>query len=211
MRTQDWEDRWDFDADLLPLDFANTAEWHAGPEPTERLNSYSDLVGWSRAAGLLTETEAGSLLDKAAKDTSEATRTLARAIDVREAIYDIFSALAAHRELPEGALDTINTALSEALEHARITPADEAFTWAWSGEGRLDRMLWPILHATAELLTSDDLERVGECADNRGCGYLFFDTSRNHSRRWCSMEACGNRAKAQRHYSRKVAQEPVTS
>jgi predicted RNA-binding Zn ribbon-like protein len=52
------------------------------------------------------------------------------------------------------------------------------------------------------LVTSKEIKRVGECADDRGCGYLFIDTSRNHSRRWCSMEACGNRAKAQRHYQK---------
>jgi predicted RNA-binding Zn ribbon-like protein len=64
-------------------------------------------------------------------------------------------------------------------------------------------MLWPIAREAANLLTSKDIKRMGECADDRGCGYLFFDTSRNHSRRWCSMESCGNRAKAQRHYQRK--------
>ena len=41
-----------------------------------------------------------------------------------------------------------------------------------------------------------------QCADDRGCGWLFLDTSRNQSRRWCSMKSCGNRAKVRRHRSR---------
>jgi predicted RNA-binding Zn ribbon-like protein len=57
------------------------------------------------------------------------------------------------------------------------------------------------VHDVADLLTSGDLDRVGQCADDR-CGWLFLDVSRNGSRRWCSMEACGNRAKARRHYRR---------
>jgi predicted RNA-binding Zn ribbon-like protein len=60
-------------------------------------------------------------------------------------------------------------------------------------------MLWPVVRDAADLLTSKELNRVGRCADER-CGWLFVDTSRNRSRRWCSMESCGNRAKARRHY-----------
>jgi len=63
-------------------------------------------------------------------------------------------------------------------------------------------MLWPVTRAAVDLLLSDSLAQVGQCADDRGCGLLFIDTSRNHSRQWCSMDACGNRAKAQRHYRR---------
>ena len=65
-----------------------------------------------------------------------------------------------------------------------------------------DRILWPVARSAGELLISDKLDRVRQCADDRGCGYLFVDTSRNRSRRWCSMESCGNRAKAHRHYQR---------
>ena len=66
-------------------------------------------------------------------------------------------------------------------------------------EDALECMLCPVVRDAADLLTSRELERVGRCADER-CGWLFVDTSRNRSRRWCSMESCGNRAKARRHY-----------
>jgi len=61
-----------------------------------------------------------------------------------------------------------------------------------------------VVHDAAGLLTSEKLDRVEECADDR-CGWLFLDVSRNRSRRWCAMEDCGNRAKARRHYKRKRA------
>jgi predicted RNA-binding Zn ribbon-like protein len=53
--------------------------------------------------------------------------------------------------------------------------------------------------SAADLLTTPSVERVRQCP---GCGWLFLDESRNHSRTWCDMRICGNRAKAQRHYER---------
>ena len=63
-------------------------------------------------------------------------------------------------------------------------------------------MLWPIVESAAELLTSERRSRIGQCADDRGCGWLFLDATKNRSRRWCAMGDCGNRAKARRHYLR---------
>jgi predicted RNA-binding Zn ribbon-like protein len=81
--------------------------------------------------------------------------------------------------------------------------SDAEFAWDWAEDpDSLDRVLWVVARSAGELLTSDQLDRVRQCADDRGCGYLFLDTSRNRSRRWCSMESCGNRAKARRHYQR---------
>ncbi len=66
-----------------------------------------------------------------------------------------------------------------------------------------DCLLWPAAHSAARLLTDEKLRSsVRQCADDRGCGVFFLDRTRNHSRRWCSMKSCGNRAKAQRHYQR---------
>jgi len=64
--------------------------------------------------------------------------------------------------------------------------------------------VWPVLLDAADLLTSDMLKRVGECA-GEGCTWLFIDKSRNRSRQWCAMDDCGNRAKARRFYRRKQA------
>ena len=51
-------------------------------------------------------------------------------------------------------------------------------------------------------LTSEELDQVRECAGNT-CGWLFVDMSRNHSRHWCDMRDCGNRAKVRRYYQRR--------
>jgi len=190
-------------AGQLCLDFANTAEWHASDHPEESLTSYAALLAWAQGIGLLSERAAVHLSRAAARDSKAAAAVLAAAIALREAIYRIFASHAHGRAPHAGDLTTLNTALARALPHARLVTTADGYAWDWAPDDHpLDAMLWPIARSAADLLTSADLDRVGQCADDRGCGWLFWDTSKNHTRRWCYMRDCGNRAKARRHYAR---------
>ncbi len=192
------------ESERLCLDFANTSEWHASDHPTERLSSYSDLVSWAQRTGILTDRVAQQLSQESVRRPAEAAAVLEQAIALREAIYRVLSAVAADRPPEEADLAILNETLSQALARLQITGVGGRFVWEWSGdETALDRMIWPVTRSVADLLTSEKLARVGQCADDRGCGFLFLDTSRNLSRRWCDMKDCGNRAKAKRHYDRK--------
>lgn len=189
----------------LSLDFANTVDWRTSDHPQQLLTSYSDLVAWSRHAGILTDDRAQRCLKEAECRPMEAIAVLERAIALREAIYRISSAIS-HGLQPQAVdLDTLNAELSEALARSQIVPTSDGFAWDWVGAGEtLDRMLWAVVSDAADLLTSDDMKRVRGCAGD-GCGWLFLDMSRNRSRRWCAMEDCGNRAKARRFYKRRRA------
>ena len=185
----------------LCLDFANTADWHAGDAPVELLTGYDALLAWGRDTGILDDRQAHWLADEAERSPDAAAATLRRAVILREAIYRLFAALAAAEEPDAADLATINAELADALPHRQLARGDgNRFDWAWQGGG-LDCLLWPVALSAAELLISDDLGRVRQCAGHP-CGWLFIDASRNRSRRWCSMESCGNRAKARRHYQR---------
>lgn len=189
----------------LCLDFANTLSKRLTSHPKELLASYGDLAAWSRQAGLVTEREAGVLIREAKRRPADAAAVLERATALREAIYRIFSAVAGEGPAGGGDLATLNAALSEALPLLGIVPKGGSFAWRWTGDGqRLDRMLWPVTRSAADLLTSGELAAVREC-EAESCAWLFMDRSRNRSRRWCDMKACGNRAKARRHYERKKA------
>jgi predicted RNA-binding Zn ribbon-like protein len=193
------------------LDFANTADWHVSDQPVEYLTSYTELVAWGLHAGTLTSPQAQQLLAEAARRPEDAAALLQRAIALREAIFGIFSDIASGDAPQAPDLDLFNVELSNALAHSRIALARDGFSWEWTGgDVALDRMLWPVLHDAADLLISGDLDRVGQCADDR-CGWLFLDMSRNRSRRWCSMEDCGNRAKVREHYQRTRARAPRSS
>ena len=187
----------------LCLDFANTVGNHKSDQPSDHLADYADLVAWSRHANILTRREAQQLLDQAARERAAADNIFQRAVALREAIYGIFTAIADGASPKTADLDLLNEALARALVHSRIVSTKEGFHWDWSEESTLDRMLWRIARSAADLLTSGDLNRVSQCGDEV-CGWLFIDTSKNHSRRWCAMNDCGNRAKARRHYKRIV-------
>jgi predicted RNA-binding Zn ribbon-like protein len=192
----------------LCLDFANTAEWHLSEHPAERLTSYAELIAWARAINLLPDRAAQQLVRAADQHPTEAARVLDRAVALREAIYHIFVAVAAGKSPSADDQTTLNTELSHTVSKSRLVWNKANFDWGRQGEdGDLDQVLWWILRSTTNLLTSEDIQRVGVCADDRGCGWLFYDTSRNRTRQWCSMRGCGNRAKAKRHYDKVKSEE----
>jgi predicted RNA-binding Zn ribbon-like protein len=193
---------WGSIAGKLCLDFANTVDWHRSDHPEERLTDYGQLVSWARAQRLLSKDGARRLLDRAGREPDAAASVLRRALKLRDAIYDIFTAPVLGKPVDERDLEILNAGLSQAMRGARLEVRDEHISWGWQDGDGFDCMLWPVLRSAADLLASEDRERVGQCADDRGCGWLFFDASRNRSRRWCNMEDCGNRAKARRHYAR---------
>jgi predicted RNA-binding Zn ribbon-like protein len=186
----------------LCLNFANTVDWRLSTRPHEYLSSYYDLVTWSRRVGVLTQKEAQRLLRVARRHQRQADTAFRRAIELRDRIFRIFSAVAAGRQPQEPDLEALNGILSKTLPRLRVIASAQRFEWEWSGtENELDKMLWPVVRSTAELLVSEDVTRVRECA-GEDCGWLFEDVSRNRLRRWCEMKICGNRAKARRHYQR---------
>ena len=172
----------------LCLDFVNTVDPRHGTPREEDLPDYAAVLDWARQAGI----------GVAPLATGNASRAHEEAIALRETLYAIFGAVARGEAPPAKALRHLNDEL--ARRPRRIT---ERFAWAPA-----DDVLAPVVWSAAELLTSGPLERVRECPGDDTCGWLFLDTSRNGSRRWCDMRTCGNRAKARRHYrARRTAQD----
>jgi predicted RNA-binding Zn ribbon-like protein len=203
MDSEGYEEEFEIGEEPLCLEFVNTVSSRKGAVPHEWLSSYANLVTWSYKAGLLSYERAQGLLRRAQTEPSSAASVLARAVALRNAIYRIFSAYAAERPIPPDDLDLLNRELPEAYRHVQLAPLGDSCTWSWQDDSSaLDVFLWPVLRSTADLLTSPDLERTGEC-QNPTCGWLFLDTSKNHSRRWCDMNDCGNQAKARSFYRRK--------
>lgn len=193
-----------FSAGALCLDFANTC----GDRPTcaeERLHGARELVSWAVAAGLVDEAEARRFGRELDADPTGATALLDDAITLREAIFETCSSIASGRAPGDDHLEIINQALRQTLPNLRIGVHDGGCCWQWHGASSVrDRVLWPVVRSTADLLTSNAADLIRLCAGD-GCSWLFLDSSRNRSRKWCSMASCGNRAKARRHYARKRA------
>ena len=182
------------------LDFCNTLGGKRGSRTREHLNSYIDFLSWCRQAGLLEPQHAEALARRASRKREEAAGVLAQTVGVREALYRIFAAIIEDKSIPKADLTTLNSELAITLGRLRVSPqAKHSFGWSWAQDHALDRPLGPVVRAAAHLLTDNArLHQLRRCnGDN--CGWLFLDSSKNHSRRWCDMRDCGNRAKVKRH------------
>jgi predicted RNA-binding Zn ribbon-like protein len=187
----------------LCLDFANTVSWRGGAEAADRLPTYRELVRFIVQSGLLSDVEARRLKREAARRPDTAARTLRRAVELREALWRTFSGLAAGRSPRSADLATLNALLPAALAHLRVSRAGGRFGWRWDANARsLDRLLWPVARDAAVFLTSSDFSRLRTCA-NPQCRWVFLDTTKSGTRRWCSMAVCGNRDKVRRFRQRR--------
>ena len=188
------------------LDFADTVNDRTSDHPQELLTDYGRLVQWGKEAGVINARTADRLRQLAAQSPSDAQTTLRHAIQLRDAIYDIFVAAAHKQSIPSAALGVLNRNFRQAAQHAQLVPSNHRFHWEWiDPESSLESMLWPVSRAAAELLSSGEIACVRQCASET-CAWLFLDKTKNHRRRWCDMKICGNRDKARRYYRRQKAQ-----
>jgi len=188
------------------LDFANTVNNRASAHPEELLIDYSQLLRWGEEARVITNKTAEGLRAAGQEAPGRARSTLRHAVALRDALYDVFAAVARQRTAPETQLALLNTSVHDALQHTQIVYGSRQFTWEWvRPELSLDSVLWPVARAAVDLLTSKELNYVRLCAAE-DCAWLFLDTTKNHRRRWCEMKTCGNRAKAKTYYERQKAE-----
>jgi len=184
-------------AERPALNFVNTLDPRVGSETVDYLKSYADLTAWAVCAGVMSREVAARLTLMARHDSAQAEQALQSAIRLREALYRIFSALAAHGRPVPSDLGLLRTAFYEALGRAALEQQGRAFRWRLTPDLHLIR--GSVARDAVALLESDALERLKLCPGSADCGWVFLDTSKNASRRWCSMAGCGNRAKARRH------------
>jgi predicted RNA-binding Zn ribbon-like protein len=188
----------------LCLDFVNTIDGRLDPHPIEFLNSYEDMVHWGEHVSMLNHVQAATHLEVAKVSPEIAAVYFERAIELREALYRIFIAQAHNVQPTQSDIDHLQRTYITALSHAVLSQNPQGYLWQWhTDEFALDTLLWSISHAAIELLCSTDVQRIKECPGADDCGWLFFDASKNRSRRWCSMEGCGSRVKMRHQYAQK--------
>jgi predicted RNA-binding Zn ribbon-like protein len=170
-----------------------------GPLP---LNDYDDLLAWGRLAAVIDATDAARLGRAVSADPVAARGAYDRAIRFRSALDAVLRSVIDGRQPPPDALKVVRTDAADALAAARLEESDGVFGWTWEADTGLERPIWPVVHAAVELLTAGPLDRVKACAL---CQYLFIDRSKNRSRRWCSMAACGTTEKMRRYTERRAA------
>jgi predicted RNA-binding Zn ribbon-like protein len=187
----------------LCLDFLNTIHEYGAADPKEELDKLDDLIDFETQTGAITHKEAKLLSQKAAANPVLAGKILAIAKECRSALFRIFAAISHAKSPQEKDLNSFNQQLARVMQNLRLRKKGHQMEWAWREDfDNLDRIMWPIVHSAAELLTSNDRQLVRECG-SQTCTWLFVDRSKNRTRRWCDMKTCGNRAKWRR-FSNKI-------
>lgn len=185
----------------LCLDFVNTINSRLNPEH-DYLIQYSDLASWANKVGILSPTQSNQLQKRAKQNVQEAENALETARTLREMLYRLFSNATKNSEPNKKDLETFVAFYGEVVSHALLLKKDDHYATSWKLDEALHSVLWPVIHSAGELLLSSELGQVKECP---GCGWLFLDTSKNQSRRWCSMNTCGARDKMRRYHKRQRA------
>jgi predicted RNA-binding Zn ribbon-like protein len=189
-----------FLGERLCLDFVNTELVRSGTR-VDLLSGFSDLAGWCAAAGVLA---AGQSREMTARwgATPGAARTFDHARRFRRTLRALAERLASGRSVPPAVLDAINDVLRGRVGDLAVVRTqagyETLFLARWAGP---EQLLVPVAESAAALLCQSDVSLVKKC-ENPACILFFYDTTRNHGRRWCSMTACGNRAKVAAHYRR---------
>lgn len=187
----------------LCLDFANTVDDRPTSDPKSRLLGYSDLIAFGVQTGVLSASDARREIEKA-QGPINGGLLYRRSIAIRERIFRIFSAAAVKNRPPIKDMLALNADFRKLNSDAVLLPTDEGFRWTWRDkENHSARLLWQIVHSAMDLLVSNDMQLVRQCA-GEDCDWLFLDNSRSGNRRWCEMKTCGNRHKAREFYRRKV-------
>jgi predicted RNA-binding Zn ribbon-like protein len=197
----------------LCLDYINTVEPRTGPVSREWLTGYPDLVEWARRGGLVDEAAAGALLRAAAARPAAARAAFETAINLREGLFRLFAAIVDNTAPADADLEVLRGAFAAATQHGRLVPRAGGFGWdfdaaARAGDASTDRLgrpWWPVAASAMELLTHGPLDRIKQCPTDEGCSWLFVDTTKNRSRRWCSMDDCGSQIKARRQTDQRRA------
>jgi predicted RNA-binding Zn ribbon-like protein len=187
--------------DDLCLGFANTRYYRGTEPPTETLGSVDALLAWCRGSAGLSST--GERAFRRAWQGDAADRAFRDAIALRETIYRVFFHAAEGKPPSARDLEALNHAVEAAPARIGVARSGSGFAWRVTPTEApsIPALLAPVIWSAAGLLAGPRLPRVRHCANER-CLWLFLDDSKSGTRRWCSMSACGNRAKAHRHYVR---------
>jgi predicted RNA-binding Zn ribbon-like protein len=190
------------------LDFVNTLDDRFNERTQELLVSYAELLRFTVESGLVTSAQARALRNLPASD-QERSRVLAQAIELRETLADAAYALLGEAKVPNGKLDTLEAYFKQAGAARKLSVDGDLLTWKWPQKMSLAFPLWTLAQAAADLLSSHRMALMRSCAKET-CGWLFLDTSKNHTRRWCDMKLCGNRTKASNYHARAAGRKSTS-
>jgi predicted RNA-binding Zn ribbon-like protein len=181
----------------LCLDFANTLNGHNREPHHEYIHEYSDLVRWCVHVGSLSREDLECYLKNGQEHPRKAKAVYESALLLRELIFRVFQSVVSGNPVSPQDLEQLASVWKEGQTNSRLLQTINGFSIKWGDADVMRQPLFPISASAINLLTSMTVQRIRLCAGDH-CDWLFIDNSRNHLRRWCSMDECGNQAKMKR-------------
>jgi predicted RNA-binding Zn ribbon-like protein len=189
-----------FVANLLWLDFVNTEPVHGG-ERVDLLGGFADLARWLREPGVLSA-DAARLAVARWDGSAEGREVYREVVKLRAALRAGAERLVAGKPVGDEMVGVVNQVLASRPSYPRLVRVGKGYASRLEPVSRSPlHLLVPVAESAAWLLEHGDSSLVRRCEGTR-CVLLFYDTTRNKSRRWCSMAGCGSRAKAVAYYRR---------
>lgn len=194
----DWRGGFLFVGNHLALDFLNTRPVQNG-EPMELLSDFSALLRWFQAAGLLNSREMVSL-QRQSGESATARRTLDAMRQLREKLRKEILAWEGGADVHRATLDELNQLMAAYPMRSKLKAVGNVASMElWFEPRQPEDLFAPLAHSAATLFAEADRNRVRKCGQ---CVLHFYDTSKKGTRRWCSMQLCGNRLKVAAYAAR---------
>ncbi len=195
----DWKNGFLFVGNQLALDFLNTRPVQNG-EPSELLSDFNALLHWFQAADLLSSRAVGSLQRQWGRSAS-GQRTTEDMRRLRERLRREIFAWERSGSVHDSTQDELNRLMAEHPMRIRLrTNGKSCTTEPWFEPRGPEDLFAPVAHSAAALFSTVDRKRVRKCAQ---CVLHFHDISKKGTRRWCSMQLCGNRLKVAAYAARR--------
>jgi len=197
----EWVDGFLFVGNLPILDLLNTKPVLTDG-PTELLPDVRALERWLIASGTVSSTKDRATL-RGWRNSSESERFLRDLIAFRERLRDNILRIESGVPPSEAFLSEVNGLLLQYPRHTSLRKRNGTFVRETILELSKPDDLWVVIaDATADLLTNTETSRIRRCET---CVVHFLDISKKGSRRWCSMNICGNKFKVAAYQRRKRA------
>jgi predicted RNA-binding Zn ribbon-like protein len=165
------------------------------------LHDFNDLISWLVQAGVVDVAQAKEAL-KRWGGKPEGERAFAQAQALRAKLRRMVERVVAGKAVEQSAIEAVNAALRERFGYPQLIRTRGGFEKRFHSEFReAHHLIVPLAESAADLLCYGDLSLLKRC-ENPACVLYFYDTTKNHARRWCSMSACGNRMKVAAYYQR---------
>jgi len=182
------------------LDFINTEASEADGHG-DLLTSDQDFVAWLVLAKLFERNKLKAALEQWQQEKT-GVRVWKDAVALRALMRRLVEAIVGGRPIPRASVDAINALIGKPSGFTKLVKTARNFERRFDLElNEPKQLLVPIAESAADMLCHGDLSRLKRC-DNSNCAAFFYDTSKNHLRRWCSGTECGNRMRVARFYAR---------